>query len=94
LPKRWLLAASRIAIPLYHLHRLPVIGIATAMLFTTSISPDPEERWLDTFDWYSPRYQWKHTYEEVEGWFRDAKLAEIRRGPIAVSVSGVRPRAI
>ena len=53
--------------------------------------PEPEWRWLDTFDWYSPKYQWKHTYEEVEGWFREAGLVEIHRGEFPVSVRGIRP---
>ncbi len=93
LPKAWLLRASRIAIPLYHLHRLPLIGIVTSVILPTGMEPDPEWRWLDTFDWYSPRYQWKHAYEEVEGWFREAALTEVRRGAFPVAVRGVRPTA-
>lgn len=93
LPKPWLLKASRIAIPLYHLHRLPVVGRVTSTLLPTSIHPDPEWRWLDTFDWYSPRYQWKHSEAEVEGWFREAGLIAIERGEFPVSVRGSRPRA-
>jgi SAM-dependent methyltransferase len=34
---------------------------------------------LDTFDGYSPRYHSLHEPEEVEGWFRDAGLMDIRR---------------
>ena len=90
LPKPLLLKASRVAIPLYHVHRLPLVGRATTALLPTSTNPDPEWRWLDTFDWYSPRYQWKHTYDEVEGWFREAGLVEIHREPFPVSVNGVR----
>ena len=90
LPQPLLLKACRVAIPLYHLHRLPLIGRATAALLPTSLNPDPEWRWLDTFDWYAPRYQWKHTYPEVEGWFREAGLVDIGREPFPVSVHGVR----
>lgn len=90
LPKPVLLRASRVAIPLYYLHRIPVLGRATAAVLPTSVNPDPEWRWLDTFDWYSPRYQWKHTYDEVEGWFREAGLVDIGREPFPVSVRGVR----
>ena len=90
LPKPLLLKASRVAVPLYHLHRLPVIGRATVALLPTSLNPDPEWRWLDTFDWYSPRYQWKHSYPEVEGWFREAGLTDIARERFPVSVRGVR----
>lgn len=91
LPKSLLLQVCRIAVPLYHLHRIPKLGVVTTILFPTSIDTDPEWRWLDTFDWYSPRYQWKHTYEEVERWFRAAGLTDIQRGSFPVSVRGIRP---
>jgi ubiquinone/menaquinone biosynthesis C-methylase UbiE len=90
LPKPVLMKASKVAIPLYHLHRLPVVGRFTSAVLPTSLNPDPEWRWLDTFDWYSPRYQWKHSYKEVEGWFREAGLTEITRESFPVSVRGVR----
>lgn len=90
LPKSMLLKASRIAIPLYRLHMLPVVGMLTARVLPTSVNPDPAWRWLDTFDWYSPRYQWKHQYDEVEGWFREAGLVDISREPFPVAVRGVR----
>jgi SAM-dependent methyltransferase len=93
LPKRWLLGLSRAAVPLYHVHRLPIIGRLTQWALPSSLAPEPEWRWLDTFDWYSPRYQWKHTDEEVEGWFREAGLTDIWRGRIPVSVRGTRPLA-
>lgn len=93
LSKRWLLGMSRIAIPLYYVHRIPVLGVATSMCLPTSMDPDPLWRWLDTFDWYSPRYQWKHTFKEVEGWFREAGLTQIRRGQFPVTVRGIRPRS-
>lgn len=91
LPKSWLLKASRVAIPLYHIHRIPLIGTVTSVLLPTSMHPDPQWRWLDTFDWYSPKYQWEHTYEEVEGWFREAGLTKIRRGEFPVAVRGIGP---
>jgi SAM-dependent methyltransferase len=34
---------------------------------------------LDTFDGYSPRYHWVHSPEEVEAWFQEAGLVDIRR---------------
>lgn len=93
LPKSCLLKASRIAIPMYYVHRLPVIGAVTRIGLPTSMEPNPEWRWLDTFDWYSPTYQWKHTYEEVEGWFEEAGLIKIQRGQFPVAVRGLRPPA-
>jgi ubiquinone/menaquinone biosynthesis C-methylase UbiE len=90
LPKPLLLKAAKIAIPLYHVHRLPFVGRVSTALLPTSINPDPEWRWLDTFDWYSPRYQAKHTYDEVERWFKEAGLTDIAREPTPVSVRGAR----
>lgn len=93
LPKKTLLSASRLAIPLYHLHQVPIIGLGSQLLLPTSLNSDPEWRWLDTFDWYSPRFQWKHTFGEVEGWFREAGLTEVARSSFPVAVRGVRGSA-
>ena len=91
LPKQLLLRLARVAVPLYRVHQIRRLGALSAVLLPTSIDPDPEWRWLDTFDWYSPRYQWKHTYPEVEGWFQEAGLVDVARGPFPVSVRGRRP---
>ena len=40
LPKPLLLRASKVAIPLYHVHRLPLVGRLSTALFPTSINPD------------------------------------------------------
>jgi SAM-dependent methyltransferase len=90
LPRRWLMAASRVAIPLYRLHRIRYVGAVTTHLLPTSLHPIPEWRWLDTFDWYSPRYQWKHNGREVVRWFEEANLVDIREGPFPTSVRGRR----
>lgn len=29
---------------------------------------------LENFDWYHPRYAWRHTRQEVEGWLEEAEL--------------------
>jgi 2-polyprenyl-3-methyl-5-hydroxy-6-metoxy-1,4-benzoquinol methylase len=90
LPKRWLLEACRIAVPLYRIHQHSSLGRFSTAMLPTTLHPIAEWRWLGTFDWYSPRYQWKHTDEEVEGWFRDAGLVDVRRGSFPVSVAGTR----
>lgn len=61
------------------------------LLVGCSNHPQWRVRLLDTFDWYSPRYQWKHTVKEVEGWFRDAGLTDISTHGLPVSVRGKRP---
>jgi SAM-dependent methyltransferase len=91
LPERLLLQACRVAVPLYRVHRLPIAGRITTRLLPTSLHPHPEWRWLDTFDWYAPRYQWKHTFDEVERWFHDAGLTDVTRGSFPVSVRGSMP---
>ena len=50
-----------------------------------------EGRVLDTFDWYSPRYQSKHTYPEVCRWFRDEGLVDVRPLDPEVCVRGRKP---
>jgi ubiquinone/menaquinone biosynthesis C-methylase UbiE len=61
-------------------------------LLPVSMEADREARVLDTFDWYSPRYQWKHRWTEVESWFRAAGFEAIRRNAHPVAVAGSRPR--
>jgi hypothetical protein len=63
------------------------------LLIPCSIHPQWRVRLLDTFDWYSPRYQWKHTVAEVAGWFREAGLTDIDTQGFPVSVRGTRPPA-
>jgi SAM-dependent methyltransferase len=48
-------------------------------------------RVLDTFDWYSPHYQFKHSYPEVFHWFREAGLVNIDLLDVEVAVRGRKP---
>lgn len=70
--------------------RLPAVAPLLDFILPTSNHMDPEWRILDTFDWYSPRYQWKHSYDEVEGWFRRLGFTDLRRLGFPVSVRGRR----
>jgi len=70
LPPRVMLGLTAAAIPLYYLYRLPLLGKICQALAPISMHPDWRWRWLDTFDWYTPKYQWKHRYPEVYRWFR------------------------
>ena len=63
------------------------------LLPPVSPHPDWRGRLLDTFDWYSPRYQWKHTVPEVAGWFRELGLTDIDTEGVEVTVRGRRPAA-
>lgn len=88
LPARLLWLLSHLAIPFYHLKKIPKLGTLLDVVLPMSNHPDRQWRVLDTYDWYSPKYQFKHTYPEVEQWFRDAGLGGIERLPFPVSVRG------
>lgn len=91
MPLSTLYTLSHLAVPFYHAKRIPIIGRAASLAFPCSSHPIPEWRVLDTFDWYSPKYQSKHTYDEVTSWFREAGLHSLERLPTPVSVKGRMP---
>lgn len=100
MPPKMLHALCQLTRPLYGLHRvlraIPLIGRPLsgilAYLIPMSFNPDPEWRVLDTFDWYSPWYQSKHTYEEVFRWFEACGLEDLHVGGKPVAVRGTKPR--
>lgn len=79
-----------IAGPWDYVRRIPYIGNYLWLLFPCSMHPEWRWRVLDTFDWYSPKYQSKHTVEEVRGWFEEAGFMDVKECEIPVSVRGVR----
>ena len=89
----------RLVIPLYGIHRvlkkIPLVGRfasrGLAWLIPMAHNPDPTWRVLDTFDWYSPWYQSKHTYEEVFRWFEACGLEDLRVIEQPIAVQGTRP---
>lgn len=92
LPHRFLYVLSHAAVPLYYLNHLPLIGSLLRLLLPVSHHPNWRWRVLDTFDWYSPRHQSKHTYPEVFRWFRSAGLDDIDLMSPPICVRGRRPR--
>ena len=100
LPFRVLNALCYIAAPLGWVQRRIMaspeavrVVCSPVLLLYCSRHPQWRVRLLDTFDWYSPRYQWKHTVAEVEGWYREAGLTQISSKGFPVSVRGTRPNA-
>lgn len=99
MPARWLHGLCYVAVPLYYVHsglrRVPVLGRFGSgllhRLLPVSLHPNAEVRVLDTFDWYSPSYQSKHTYEEVFRWFESCGLESLRVLREPISVRGRRP---
>jgi len=89
-----------VAVPvLYHLDRglrvIPIVGRPAAGIihhvFPVNRQSDPEARVLDTFDWYSPKYQSKHTYEQVFRWFESCGLEDLHVAETPVAVRGRKP---
>jgi hypothetical protein len=77
LPYRLVYYLSTIAIPLYYIHKIPFFGLALQFLLPTANWSNWRWRWLDTFDWYTPKYQNKHTYPEIYHWFKEAEFTDI-----------------
>jgi len=87
LPKRIVYYSSTISIPLYYLKPFRKIFEG---VFRLCMHKNWRWRWLDTFDYFSPRYQWKHTYPEVYSWFIETHLQEIAPLAAPVSMKGKR----
>ena len=90
----------RVAVPFFYwldrgLRVVPIVGKPVAGLihhvFPVNRHPDAEIRVLDTLDWYSPKYQSKHTYEQVFRWFESCGLEGLSVGNTAVGVRGRKP---
>jgi SAM-dependent methyltransferase len=94
LPPRLLHKLCYGVVPLYGIHqilrKIPLVGRpasgALGYLIPMAFHTNRTWRVLDTFDWYSPWYQSKHTYEEVFRWFESCGLQNLRviEQPIAV----------
>jgi len=60
---------------------VPVLNCVLNKLVNFSNHPRWVNRVCDTFDWYSPKYQFHHTEAEVLGWFRSAGFEQLRLLP-------------
>jgi len=89
-------------VPLYGIHqalkKIPLVGrpASGALAYMVPMAFHPDRRWriLDTFDWYSPWYQSKHTYEEVFRWFESCGLDDLRVIEQPIAVQGRKPLAV
>jgi len=99
-PVRTLHAFLRVAVPFFYwldrgLRRIPAVGGPVAgvvhHVFPVNRNPDPEIRMLDTLDWYSPKYQSKHTYEQVFRWFESCGLENLTVADVPIGVMGHKP---
>jgi SAM-dependent methyltransferase len=90
IPKRILHALCHAAVPLYFFYKIPLLGLFLRWVLPMSNHPKAEWRVVDTFDWYSPKYQWKHSYEEVFPWFEENGLTSIRVLKVPVALKGTK----
>ena len=90
---RALYRLCRLASRLHPLHELPIVGKPLLFLFPTSREQDAEWRALDTFDWYAPTFQWKHTAAEVLGWFDALDFEDVTELPAPLGIRGRRSAA-
>jgi SAM-dependent methyltransferase len=90
LPLRLVFWLSAAAVPLHYVYRLPVIGWLLRLGAPISPHPDARWRWLDTFDWYTPQYQWKHFYPEVLRWFRTEGFTDVEVFDAPIRLRGVK----
>ncbi|HVM90560.1 MAG TPA: methyltransferase domain-containing protein [Verrucomicrobiae bacterium] len=90
LPSPLLHALCYLAVPYYYLTRIPVLGMGFHLLWPISHRKDWRWRVLDTFDWYSPTYQWKHTWPEVYAWFVEAGYRDMACHPYAICMSAIK----
>jgi SAM-dependent methyltransferase/uncharacterized protein YbaR (Trm112 family) len=90
----------RVAVPFFYwldrgLRKVPLAGrpVAGAIhhVFPVNRHPDAEVRVLDTLDWYSPKYQSKHTYEQVFRWLESCGLQALNIGDIPIGITGRKP---
>jgi len=89
-------------VPLYGIHqvlkKIPLVGrpASGALAYMVPMAHHPDRNWriLDTFDWYSPWFQSKHTYEEVFRWFESCGLEDLRVIEQPIAVQGRKPASI
>lgn len=90
LPVRVMFAVSTLAIPLYYLYRVPLMGKLLCLALPISMHPDGRWRWLDTFDWYTPHYQWKFLYPEISRWFRNNGFLDVELFDDPIRMRGIK----
>lgn len=94
LPKPLLYGLCWIGVPLLHwMTDKPLVWRVAWRIPTSNQHLGRAWDVLDTFDNYSPRYQWKHTDAEVREWFAKAGLEEGLVLSAPVSMRGRKPAA-
>ena len=90
LPPELMLALCALSIPAYPLYRAPLLGGLLQLLCPIALMPGWKDRWLGTFDWYTPEYQWKLRYPEVMRWFRECGFNDLSAFDEPIRIRGRR----
>jgi SAM-dependent methyltransferase len=97
IPTKRMHAILRVVVPVAYwfdrgVRRIPLLGAPISGLvryaFPISRNPNSEIRLLDTLDWYTPKYQSKHTYEQVFRWYESCSLENLTVADISIGVRG------
>ncbi len=81
-----------ICVPVLHaVAKVPVLRKITERIPTSGMKRGLTWAVLDTFDLWSPRFQWKHSESEVRDWFHEACLEDVSALTFPVSMRGRRP---
>ena len=92
LPTPLLYAGCWIGVPILHaLARVPGFRRTARWIPTSTQGRGLAWDVLDTFDLYSPQYQWKHDEPEVRRWFEEASLDDVIELEFPVSFRGRKP---
>lgn len=91
MPKSLLLILCAYSIPWHYIVRIPVLGGALKHLLLHLDYPDWRWRYLDTFDYFSPRYQHYIDAFDAVQWYKRAGFTNIELTAWAGSFIGTRP---
>ena len=91
IPNKILYKLCLLAGPLYYVYKIPLIGTLLKILLPISHQPDIKIRILETFDEYSPKYAWRHSFPDVFDWFVQAGMNPIRIYNPPIYASGHLP---
>jgi len=91
LPHSVLIRLAYLAVPLYYVYRIPLLGSLLYVLAPIPLSRNPIGRVVGTFDLYASWYTYRFTYHEVFEWFKHAGLVGIELPPYHVTMRGYRP---
>lgn len=94
-PPRFLHSLCYLAVPAYVARHTPLLGPLGKLaykLVPMSEHKDARQRVLLTYDLYSAKYRWRHTYAEVHEWFREAGYTDIGPFETQIIVGGFMDR--